>query len=70
MPDPVVRKIVEEGHLSASSINLQPWHFIVVQNRNTLQLKAEKLRPAAYPRSARYDVDWVLLDGRRTHEQG
>jgi nitroreductase len=34
--DAVVRKIVEAGHLSASAGNAQPWHFIVVQNRETL----------------------------------
>ncbi len=37
VPDAVVHKIVEAGHLSASARNLQPWHFIVVQNRDTLQ---------------------------------
>ncbi len=33
----VVRKIVEAAHLTASSSNRQPWHFIVVQDRETLQ---------------------------------
>jgi nitroreductase len=37
VPDAIVHKIVEAGHLSASARNLQPWHFIVVQNRDTLQ---------------------------------
>jgi nitroreductase len=32
-----VRRIVEAGRLSGSSMNRQPWHFIVVQNRDTLQ---------------------------------
>ncbi len=31
VPANVVRAIVEAGRLSASSINLQPWHFIVVE---------------------------------------
>jgi nitroreductase len=31
-----VRRIVEAAHLTASSMNGQPWHFIVVQNRDTL----------------------------------
>jgi nitroreductase len=37
VPDAVVHKIVEAGRLSGSARNMQPWHFIVVQNRDTLQ---------------------------------
>jgi nitroreductase len=37
VPDEVVRRIVEAGHLTASSMNKQPWHFIVVRDRDTLR---------------------------------
>ncbi len=37
VPEEVVKKIVEAGHLSGSSMNLQPWRFVVVQNRETLR---------------------------------
>lgn len=37
VPDAVVHKIVEAGRMTASGMNAQPWHFIVVQNRDTLQ---------------------------------
>jgi nitroreductase len=37
VPEEVVRRIVEAGRLTASSMNLQPWHFIVVQDRETLR---------------------------------
>src|SRR5947209_20326659 len=37
LPADVVEKIVEAGHLTASSINKQPWHFVVVQERQTLR---------------------------------
>ncbi len=37
IPDDVVREIVEAGHLTASSMNGQPWHFIVVQDKDTLR---------------------------------
>ncbi len=37
VPEDVVREIVEAGQLTASSMNLQPWHFIVVENRDTLR---------------------------------
>lgn len=37
VPRAVVRRIVEAGRLTASSMNKQPWHFIVVENRDTLR---------------------------------
>ena len=36
VPDDVLHRIVEAGRLTASSMNLQPWHFIVVQDRDML----------------------------------
>jgi nitroreductase len=36
LPDELVDRIVEAGHLSASSMNLQPWHFIVVRDKPML----------------------------------
>ena len=36
VPDDLVRRIVESGRLTASSMNRQPWHFIVVQDRENL----------------------------------
>jgi nitroreductase len=35
--DAVVHKIVEAGRLTASGMNAQPWHFIVVQNPDMLR---------------------------------
>jgi nitroreductase len=35
--EPIVRQIVEAAHLTASSMNGQPWHFIVVQDREMLR---------------------------------
>ena len=35
--EPVVKQFVEAGHLTASGSNLQPWRFIVVQNKETLR---------------------------------
>jgi nitroreductase len=37
VPESIVRQIVEAGHLTASSRNGQPWHFIVVQNKEMLR---------------------------------
>ena len=37
VPDDVVRRIVEAGRLTGSGMNRQPWHFIVIQERETLR---------------------------------
>lgn len=41
IPESVVDKIVEAGHLTASSMNGQPWHFVVVQDKAMLQKLGE-----------------------------
>ncbi len=35
--DDVIRKIIEAGRLAPSAMNLQPWHFIVIKNKDTLK---------------------------------
>jgi nitroreductase len=37
IPDDVLRRIVEAGHLSASASNAQPWHFVLVTQRDDLR---------------------------------
>ena len=37
IPEPIIQQIVEAGHLTASSMNGQPWHFIIVQDKETLR---------------------------------
>ncbi|MEZ4615924.1 MAG: nitroreductase family protein [Caldilineaceae bacterium] len=37
IPDAAVRRIVEAAHLTGSSMNRQPWRFIVVDDRAMLQ---------------------------------
>lgn len=37
VPPGVVHKILEAGRLTGSSMNLQPWHFIVVEDRESLR---------------------------------
>jgi nitroreductase len=48
VPDEVVTRIVEAAHLSASSMNKQPWHFVVVQDRERLQHLASLVRTGRY----------------------
>jgi nitroreductase len=37
VPEAVIHKILEAGRWSPSQRNRQPWHFIVIQQRDTLQ---------------------------------
>src|SRR5438034_4436231 len=37
VPDTVIRRIVEAGRLTGSGMNRQPWHFIVVRDKNMLR---------------------------------
>lgn len=37
VPEETVRRIVEAARLTASSQNCQPWHFVVVTERDTLR---------------------------------
>lgn len=36
LPESIVRQILEAGRLSGSAKNMQPWHFVAAQERNTL----------------------------------
>jgi nitroreductase len=37
VPEQTIRKILEAGRLSPSARNMQPWHFIVIQDKNVLK---------------------------------
>ncbi|SRR5712692_9655564 len=48
IPDGMVRRIVEAGRLTGSGMNGQPWHFIVVRDRNTLRRLGELASSGPY----------------------
>ena len=48
VPETIVQRIVEAGRLTGSAMNLQPWHFIVVQDRDTLRRLGELARSGPY----------------------
>lgn len=52
VPADVVRRIVEAGRLTGSSMNGQPWHFIVVENRETLRQLGALARSGPYTAQA------------------
>jgi nitroreductase len=52
VPPEVIRRIVEAGRLTGSSMNGQPWHFIVVENRRTLEQLGGLARTGPYTAQA------------------
>ena len=48
LPDDVARRIVEAAHLTASAGNAQPWHFVLVRDRDSLRKLGSLVRTGAY----------------------
>ncbi|HWC30841.1 MAG TPA: nitroreductase family protein [Dehalococcoidia bacterium] len=56
VPADVVQRVVDAAHLTASSRNGQPWHFVVIQNRETLKRLAPLARTGPYIADAQFAV--------------
>lgn len=48
VPETIVQRIVEAGRLTGSAMNLQPWQFIVVHDRDTLRRLGALARSGPY----------------------
>jgi nitroreductase len=48
VPEDTLRRIVEAGRLTGSAKNLQPWHFVLVQDRKTLEQLGARARTGAH----------------------
>lgn len=57
-----LKVILESGRLSPSSIGIEPWKFIVVENQELRQ----KLRAASYDQSKVTDAAYLIIITRRT----
>jgi nitroreductase len=64
LPQDAVQRIVEAAHLTASSMNKQPWHFIVVEDRETLKKLGELASHGPYTAQAAMAVVVVIEDTR------
>lgn len=64
VPPEVVRRIVEAGRLTGSSMNGQPWHFIVVENRDTLRQLGALARSGRYIAQAPLAIVVALEESR------
>lgn len=48
VPDATVQRIVEAARLTGSAMNAQPWHFVVIQDRDTLHQLGRLARSGPY----------------------
>ena len=48
VPTEIVHRIIESARLTASSMNGQPWHFIIVEDLDTLKKLAALARSGPY----------------------
>ena len=72
IPKAIVRRIVEAGRLTASAANKQPWHFIVIEDRDTLRKLGALSRTGPYIAQAPLAIvvaveksPYALSDGSR-----
>lgn len=52
IPDDVLDRVVQAAHLTASAANRQPWHFVVVRDRQALRELGGLLRTGPYTADA------------------
>lgn len=64
IPEEIVERIVEAGRLTGSSMNGQPWHFVVVQDPDTLRRIGALSQYGPYIAQAPLAVAIVLDDSR------
>ena len=48
LPADAARRIVEAGHDTASASNVQPWHFVLVRERDALRKLGSLIRTGPY----------------------
>lgn len=64
VPEETIGRIIEAAHVSGSSMNGQPWHFIVVQDRETLRQLGALAQYGSYIAQAPLAIAVVLESSR------
>jgi nitroreductase len=64
IPDEIVHRILEAGWLTGSARNLQPWNFIIVEDREMLQKVAEIVKTGPYITQAALAIIVVVENTR------
>ncbi len=67
IPDESLLKILEGGRLAPSSKNSQPWHFVVIRNKETLKKISDLTPTGAHIAKAPLAIA-VLMDGAKLPE--
>jgi nitroreductase len=67
VPDDVIGRVVDAARLTASASNQQPWHFVVVRDRETLKALGGAVRSGPYIAGAAFAV--VVAIGRTRHAE-
>jgi nitroreductase len=68
VPDDVIRKIIEAGRLAPSAMNLQPWHFIVIKNKETLKELGKFCSSGSFIVDASFAVGIITEPSNKWHE--
>ncbi|KPJ71213.1 nitroreductase [candidate division TA06 bacterium DG_78] len=71
IPDDVLNRILEAGRIAPSAKNIQPWHFVVIQNPEIKEMVAEACRgqrfmaeaPVIICGCALEDIAWGRMGG-------
>jgi nitroreductase len=64
VPPDVIERVAEAGRLTASSMNQQPWHFIVIINRDTLRQIGAAAKSGPYTAQAAFAIVVVMEKSR------
>jgi nitroreductase len=56
VPKEIIRNVLEAGRSTGSSMNAQPWHFVVIRERSSLQKLGELVRSGSYTAHAAFAV--------------
>lgn len=63
VPAEIRDRVVAAGQVSASSMNKQPWHFIVVEERDTLRRIGEIMKTGPYTAEAAFAIVVLVEKG-------
>ncbi len=68
VPGDVIRKIIEAGRLAPSAMNLQPWHFIVIKDKQTIRYLGPLCTSGRFIVDASFAVVVVTDPSNKWHE--
>jgi nitroreductase len=68
IPDEVIKKILEAGRLAPSAMNLQPWDFVVVKNKETLKKLGSLCSSGRFIADASFAICVVTDPSNKWHE--